>query len=70
MVAREEGNGNGDEKVKENKRYKFPVIKLTSYREMMYSIGKAVNNIIITLMVTEGDHIVRNINIESVCCKT
>lgn len=41
-------------KVKRNKRYKVPVIKYVSHGDVMYSIWKIVNNIILTLYGTDS----------------
>lgn len=39
----------GVKKLKRNKRYKLSVIKYISHGNIMYNIGKIVNNIIMTL---------------------
>lgn len=46
MVA---GGGGMGEKVKENKRHKFPVTNKLNLGDVMYSMGNIVSNIVITL---------------------
>ena len=56
------------------KRYKLPVIKYTGQRNIMYSKGNIVSNIIITLYGERckqtycSDHYVIYKNIKSPCC--
>ena len=56
------------------KKSKLPVIQEISHRDVMYSIGNAVNNIVITLdgdkwlLVYHGDYFVVYINVEPLCC--
>lgn len=49
MVTGVGGGSRWKKQVKENRRYKLPVIKQISFRDIMYSLGKTVNSTIITL---------------------
>ena len=43
MITTNEGWGGGTKQKKGNKRYKLPVMKLESHREVIYSIGNIIN---------------------------
>jgi len=43
VITTYEGWGGGTKQKKENKRYKLPVMKLVSHREVKYSIGNITN---------------------------
>ena len=49
MVARGKGVTGWAKREKGIKKYKLPVIKQVSHRDVMYSTGNTVNNIVITL---------------------
>lgn len=49
MVTGVGGGSRWKKKVKENRRYKLPVVKQISFEDIMYSLEKTVDSTVITL---------------------